>query len=167
MSNFRADLKFGNQYEDIFIKHWLGNPLDIFRPSGKFKSFDFSSQGIFYEVKADRKCHSTGNLCIEFECNGVPSGISSTLADTYVIFVINPDTGYTLYLIPVWEIKQMINKKQYHRTMKGGDGWRSAFHLFSKDLFSKYIIDDSCRTVPVENRDGILQGNSFISNVSE
>jgi hypothetical protein len=55
---------------------------------GKFSAYDICADGIYYEVKSDRKAHATNNICIEYECSQKPSGINVTQADFYVYFII-------------------------------------------------------------------------------
>jgi len=137
---FANDLALGHKYEDIFVEKYLGSPEGLDRPAGNFSGYDFSHNGVRYEIKCDRRCTATGNFCIEAQCNGVPSGISTTQAHYYGYFVILPDGGYHLYKIPTVEIMQMIVDKKYSKGMKGGDGWRSYFYLFPKELFSQYQV---------------------------
>jgi hypothetical protein len=67
-SSFTHDLNFGELAED-----WVKN---IF------------SNGCKVEVKSDTMAHITGNVFIEFESRGKPSGIATTDAD-YWVYKIN------------------------------------------------------------------------------
>lgn len=90
-----------------------------------------------YEVKADRLSAKTGNLCIEYECSGLPSGISTTEANYYAYFIIH-GSSEDLYIIPVPHIKELIAQGAYKK-MKGGDGYRSRFYLIPKVVFADYL----------------------------
>tara|TARA_R100001443_G_scaffold35589_8_gene49396 strand:- start:6814 stop:7248 length:435 start_codon:yes stop_codon:yes gene_type:complete len=50
------------------------------------------------EVKTDFKAYKTGNIAIEVECNGKPSGISTTEADWW-LFNIRIPKGESMMLI--------------------------------------------------------------------
>jgi hypothetical protein len=133
---FTDDLQFGSKYEREFFDS-LTNARRI---TGKFKPYDIiDSNGIKYEVKSDRLASKTGNICIEYMCNQVPSGISSTEADFYIYFVVTQH-GYRLYKIPTDDIRDMIEKQVFHKSMSGGDGWRSKFYLFREECFQKYLV---------------------------
>jgi len=137
---FYQDLAFGNKYEQEYLK--LTKPAEFKIMTGKFKEYDIeimdNSKTVYVEVKSDRWTHKTNNLCIEFMCNNTPSGITTTKADFYIYFVVKPD-GYDMYKIPVETLREAITNKTYHKTMRGGDGYRSQFYLFNKDIFKAYL----------------------------
>lgn len=135
---FIDDLKFGNKYEqDCCVK--LKNPRIM---HGRFKDYDIIDEdGVKYEVKSDRWTFKTGNVCIEFECNRKPSGITSSKSDFYFYYVVFPEPlPPTLYKIPTIDIRTMIENKQYDKIKIGGDNYKSKFYLFSENLFQKYRV---------------------------
>jgi hypothetical protein len=141
MSKFKKDLIFGNKYEEEFIKVY--NPYRYEIKRGYYKEFDIEiwdeeNESTRYEVKADRWTNKTGNICIEFECNNKPSGITTTWADYYVYFVIKNDS-YDLYIIPVYIINELIKDKKYKSIKKGGDNYGASFYLFDKTIFNDYL----------------------------
>ena len=138
---FIDDLKFGNIYE----KDCASRLKDVQLMQGNFKPYDMiDGNGIKYEVKADRWTYKTNNICIEFECNNKPSGITSSEADFYMYYVVNTDNKHKPYeyilRIPCDYIRALIEDEEYHRIQKGGNGWRSKFYLFHKSLFEKYQL---------------------------
>jgi hypothetical protein len=142
---FIADLKFGNIYEQDCLTRLKGAKII----QGKFKPYDvIDEKGIKYEVKADRWTYKTHNLCIEFECNNKPSGITSSEADYYMYYIVNTDNKEKPYeyvlKIPSDDIRALIEDKKYHKVQKGGNGWRSKFYLFRDTLFEKYLLSNSC-----------------------
>lgn len=124
--SFRADLTFGKTWEEV-ASRIVGGAVEK-APEGKFKPYDFISNGLKYEVKADRLAYKYGGntMFIEFECSGKPSGISTTEADFWFYFMVHPSGSWKAWCIPVAELKQMcvgcIVKK-------GGDGWRSRGYI--------------------------------------
>lgn len=135
MGKFHKDLSFGNKYEFEYSKvKGLTKPHCV-----KNSFYDIiTEEGIKYEIKSDRYTYKTGNFCIEFECSNKPSGISITQSDFYGYFVVINDKDYQLYTIPTSYIREIITDKKYNRIMKGGDGYKSKFYLFNKDLFTQF-----------------------------
>jgi hypothetical protein len=140
---FNLDLLLGKKYE-ILLLDYLNNDeySEVeFAPNQRFVEWDVKvKRGALeakYEVKADRLSAKTGNLCIEYECSGQPSGISTTQADFYAYFVIH-GSDQDLYLIPVARIKELVAQGGCKK-MSGGDGYRSRFYLVPKTVFSEFI----------------------------
>lgn len=81
------------------------------------------------EVKTERDWwFKSGNIAIEIECNGKPSGIMATTADYWVHILANGDKDYCRLIFDTETIKKLT--KKYIGTLKnGGDGWRSKFVL--------------------------------------
>lgn len=81
------------------------------------------------EVKTERDWwFKTGNIAIEIECNGKPSGIMATKADYWVHILADGDKDYCRLIFDTRTIKRLA--KKYIGTLKnGGDGWRSRFVL--------------------------------------
>ena len=137
---FKKDLEFGKKYELKLIE--ILKPTKYKIKEGCFKPYDIKiyegNHKIYYEVKTDRYTNKTNNVCIEHECSNKPSGINTTRADFYAYFVVKPD-GQDLYIIPTIYIKEIIEKKLYHKNISGGDGLRSKFYLFNKNIFDAYL----------------------------
>ena len=64
-----------------------------------------------------------------------------TQATHYGYFVVRPGGDYDIYTIPTSDILQMIMDRRYSRDMKGGDGGRSQFFLFDKNIFEQYKVN--------------------------
>ena len=141
MNKFLEDLSFGNTYEKEYIN--IVKPTNFKIIEGKFKEYDIEiikdDIPTYYEIKSDRLTNKTGNICIEYECNKIPSGIATTTADYYIYFEIIDDTNYIMYEIPVHKLKKYIRLNKYHKVVNGGDGYRAKLYLFNKDIFKKYI----------------------------
>ena len=70
------------------------------------------------EVKRDLLAHKTGNVYIEYESRGKPSGISTTEADYYCIVI--KDKSYIL--ISTKDLKELCRKYlNTDRDKRGGD----------------------------------------------
>jgi hypothetical protein len=140
---FNQDLLLGKKYELMLLDYMDKDEYDEveFAPIQRFVEWDVKvKRGALeakYEVKSDRLSAKTGNLCIEYECSGQPSGISTTQANYYAYFVIYA-SHHDLYLIPVERIKELIAQGGCKK-LGGGDGYRSRFYLMPKALFAEYI----------------------------
>lgn len=88
------------------------------------------------EVKYDKLGHKTGNIYIEYESRGKPSGIAITKADFYAYRISNSH----LIVIEVSELKSklkhLVSIGKARANVKGGDNNTSLGVLVSfKDLF--------------------------------
>ena len=149
---WKNDLTFGQYYEDLSLQQLTYDTFETSQDKGKFKEWDFkithNTQVIKYETKADRFTYSTDNICIEYDCNFTPSGITTTTADFWFIWEVFPTKDRSrdvCYLIPVKFIKQMIEDDEYHYDGTFGDGGRAYCYLFEKQLFNDYIITTTSR----------------------
>jgi hypothetical protein len=140
---FNADLLFGKKYELMLLDYLPKDEYTEveFAPARRFVEWDVKLKNgaleAKYEVKGDRLTAKTGNFCLEYECAGQPSGISTTQADFYAYFVISGNS-HDLYLIPVPRIKELIAQGSYKK-MNGGDGYRSRFYLIPKEVFANCL----------------------------
>ena len=141
MTTFHRDLDFGNKYQEHYINTLTPRPTYLEVIPGNFKPFDFVADGVKYECKADRMAYKTGNICIEYESRGSPSGIETSEADFWVYMLVAPDgTVSDTYKIPTGVIKEEIAKKSYHRDIAGGDDWKNRLLLFNRNIFSAYRV---------------------------
>jgi hypothetical protein len=90
------------------------------------------------EIKEDFTCKYTGNVGVEYECRGKPSGISVSKADFYV-YKLHTYKGIQIYMLKTNILKKMIKDKVYYRIVNGGDrGSNSMNYLFDYGTFIKY-----------------------------
>lgn len=88
---------------------------------------------VLIEVKEDFMCKKTGNVAVEFQCRGKPSGIAKSEADYYVYKVHTPE-GEELFSISKQKLLNLIDTEQYHTIKVGGDsGSETKMYLFSID----------------------------------
>ena len=107
-SKFDIDLKYGKDRE---------NRIEKILKEGKL------------EVKTERDWwFKTGNIAIEVECNGKPSGITATKSDYWVHILANGDKDYCRLIFDVSTVKKLV-KKYINKIKNGGDGFRSRFVL--------------------------------------
>ena len=143
-NTFNADLPFGKKYEEKLL-NYLPNVFSHSYSSGKCKAYDvkvITNEGaeVLYEVKADRFTERTGNICVEFSCRGQKSGITTTEADYYAIFVVQNMKGKenNLYIVETEYIRKLIQDSKYHKIMDCGYEKKSRCYLFSEKLFTSF-----------------------------
>ncbi len=113
---FDLDLKFGQGHEDDFKKEVEGQ----------------------LECKVDRLCQKTGNVFIEFEDAGKPSGISKTTAAYYAIALFKKERKKQIWvLIPTAILKKLMKK---YPVKSGGDNWEAKGHIIPKEDLLNYEI---------------------------
>ena len=91
-----------------------------------------------FEIKEDFTCRKTGNVGLEFECRGKPSGIATSKADYYIYKLHEPDGRLSLYINSTDEVKKMVKNKRYFKIVCGGDpGSNSMNYLFKLNTFKE------------------------------
>ena len=142
-SNFIHDLQIGQLYEIEALKYLEYDSYIQSDITKKISEYDLKIKRnnieTKIEVKADLKCQFTGNIAIEYSCNNKRSGISTTTADFWVVFVVYNNSENKCYKIPIRDLKTLI--KPCIR-VSGGDGFRSRIFLLSKYKCEKYIINE-------------------------
>ncbi len=144
--DFEKDLSVAKKTEKEIgklIRERLGDDVEI--EFGKTKDFDirFTHEGKVYtvEIKEDFMCKKTGNVCVEYESRGRPSGINTTKAMMYFYKIHEPNGSINVYGARTDTLKQMIADHKYSRTVSGGDaGSNTKSYLFKLDLFKSHVI---------------------------
>lgn len=78
------------------------------------------------EVKRDFLSHKTGNIAVEFESRGEPSGITTTQAHWWAFIL---DKEGSIILVPTEKLRTLIKGK---KIVNGGDNDTSKMYLVSK-----------------------------------
>ena len=119
--NFDICLEFGEKYENEFQKIIEGKKI---------------------EVKTERDWwQKSGNIAIEVECYGKPSGIMATEADYWVHILADGDKDFVRMIFDTSTVKKLA--KKYMKNIKsGGDGNQSRFILIPlSELFLRKNIN--------------------------
>ena len=83
----------------------------------------------------------TGNIAIEFESYGKPSGIAATESDYWFHNLDIGDETFATVVFDVKSLKRIIDKLDYKRTVSGGDNKASRMYLLNLEkLFSSDVI---------------------------
>ena len=145
---FKRDLERGHRAEDKaveLLKSEYPSIRAIYKSNDQvFKSYDLiDDTGYTFEVKGEIKSKETGNIVIEWECRGKPSGITSTKADEWFhMYYLEGNWVYTR--CSVTDLRYYIAWKQ-PKSIRGGDENESQMYLiearkFSKDLGSTAFL---------------------------
>lgn len=99
--------------------------------------FNMPNVGVIdVEIKEDLECYSTGNVALEFECNGKPSGINATIANLYVYVIHCSDNVKRYILLSSNRLKEAVKNQKYISIAYAGVNWnKSRVYLFERDYF--------------------------------
>lgn len=94
------------------------------------------------EVKSERGMWMrTGNIAIEFESYGKPSGIAATESDFWFHNLCIGDTTFATLVFETENLKKIIDNLDYKKTVSGGDNNASKMYLLNiQKLFSSDVI---------------------------
>ena len=133
----------GKKYENELLSYLSYDKMEYSDEGCKEWDIQTTKNGIdlYYEVKSDNISYKSGNLCVEYSHKGQPSGINVCTADYWCNFTIINDKEHILYIIPLFELKQLIvDKKKYIKDIKGGTNRNSSLYLISLSLLEKYKV---------------------------
>ena len=121
LKKFDIDLSFGKQWEQYIDEMFSGAKT--------------------VEVKTERdKWAQTGNICIESESYGKPSGIAATEADLWVRNLTVDNELVCSLVFPVEKLKEILPKLP-QRSVMGGDNNASKLQLVSLIKLMETIRD--------------------------
>jgi hypothetical protein len=94
------------------------------------------------EVKSERDMwQRTGNIAIEYESYGKPSGIDATESDYWFHNLCVGDDTFCTLVFNTESLKKIIKNLDYKRSVSGGDNNASRMYLLNlQKLFSSDVI---------------------------
>ena len=94
------------------------------------------------EVKSERDVwQNTGNIAIEYESYGKPSGIAATEADYWFHNLCIGDDTFATLVFDTDSLRRIIDNLDYKRSVSGGDHNASKMYLLNlQKLFSSDVI---------------------------
>ena len=94
------------------------------------------------EVKSERDLwQRTGNIAIEYESYGKPSGIDATESDYWFHNLCVGDDTFCTLVFNTDSLKKIIKNLDYKRSVSGGDNKASRMYLLNlQKLFSSDVI---------------------------
>jgi hypothetical protein len=116
--DFKRDLKFGLEWENE-LKEILCNDK--------------------IEVKTDKRWSDTGNIAIEIESRGKPSGLSVTKSDYWAFILWQKDERPNIMLIPIDRLRTITSYFQSKKkVVMGGDANTSKLVLVPLHVVNDY-----------------------------
>ena len=102
--------------------------FDLDLKYGQFREkqihYIFSNKKI--EVKTERDWwYKTGNIALEYECNGKPSGVNATESDYWIQILAKGNKNHCMLMFEVSELRKIVKKYKEQYTRMVGDGRRS------------------------------------------
>mgnify|MGYP003625035032 FL=1 len=94
------------------------------------------------EVKSERDVwQKTGNIAIEYECYGKPSGINATESDYWFHNLCIGSETFATIVFDTTSLKRIIDNLDNKRVVSGGDHNASKMYLLNlQKLFSSDVI---------------------------
>ena len=94
------------------------------------------------EVKSERDVwQKSGNIAIEYECYGKPSGINATESDYWFHNLCIGSETFATIVFDTASLKRIINNLDSKRSVSGGDNNASRMYLLNlQKLFSSDVI---------------------------
>jgi|TARA_X000001388_G_C2189443_1_gene106914 uncharacterized ubiquitin-like protein YukD len=94
------------------------------------------------EVKSERGMWMrTGNIAIEYECYGKPSGIAATESDYWFHNLCIEDEVFATLVFDTNSLKRIIDNLDYKKSVSGGDNKAARMYLLNlQKLFSSDVI---------------------------
>jgi hypothetical protein len=94
------------------------------------------------EVKTERDWwHKTGNIALEYECNGKPSGINATESDFWIQILAKGEENHCMLVFEVSKLKEIVDKyKEKYTRMVGDRNASKCVILPIRKLFDKEAI---------------------------
>ena len=98
---------------------------------------DLKNKNKRIEVKSERSWwEKTGNIAVEYECNGNPSGIYKTESDYWFHTLEKKEGEFCSLVFPVPVLKKLVDKYKSTKTKQIGDGGKSKCVLLPlRELF--------------------------------
>lgn len=131
MSTFWKDLNdSNNKIVQIFENSDLLKNFDKKLMLGKNSGYDLELTAKI-EIKEDKRVATSNNVAIEYMHNSMPTGISTTTAQFYLL-ILHTKNGEIIGLVETKKIREWIRDCNYVRKACGPDG--SELFLFSLDF---------------------------------
>jgi hypothetical protein len=137
--NFDKDLKDGHLAEEEVIARlkdrFKVREEDIERCADRSFDIRIRNSGMTFEVKHDMKAMETGNIAIEYETRGKPSGLATTIADFWIY-----KFGKMYWVVSTSKLRQKLFKEKiFFKDVTGGDaGSGTRMYLVKTESFKSW-----------------------------
>ena len=133
---FKKDLKDGLWGQNIVAYRLALEGRKVEMSEGNVPGWDLKADGVKIEVKTDKKSHETGNIFLETECSGRPSGIKTTESLYWV--TVEMATAF-VWMVATSDLLAFMNRyhslKDICRITGAGDG-NACGYLIPKRYFT-------------------------------
>lgn len=139
MQTFKRDLNKGENIEEQVLSIIQLRYPAATKIEGYFPNYDIWIPEInkSVEVKSDEKSMETGNIVVELEMYGKPSGILKSKADYWVFF----DGFKFLWTTPIKIFECiLLNKLNFVSFIGNGDTQQKKAILIKKELLGEYLL---------------------------
>lgn len=129
MGNFKKDLTTGQKLENFLCTRLQKRYPLTHVSTGSFKDYDINIPEIntTLECKTDLKSKETGNIAIEFQDRGKPSGIQATKATHWVYRLwSNQHDDWIFVFSKVENWRKICDNRKW---VRGGDGFLARMYL--------------------------------------
>ena len=95
------------------------------------------------EIKTERDWwDKTGNIALEYECYGKPSGVYATKSDYWIHILAKGDNNHCMIVFEVARLKKIVDKyKEKYTRMVGDRNASKCVILPIKELFTQQSIN--------------------------
>jgi hypothetical protein len=140
--DFKTDIKTGEQGED-FVKNFLISRGFKFIHKNNDNKYDllmsYNDNNYTYEIKTDvllSEKRDTGNLVVEFESRGKPSGVSVCEADYYVYYIPKLKE---IWNIGMNDLKNLIASESFRVVVGGDKGSNTKMYLIEREKYKEHF----------------------------
>lgn len=138
--DFRKDIILGEEGEQEIVNYLktLGFTYISDNKDNKYDLLmEYNGREITYEIKTDIYPRDTGNLAIEVECRGKPSGIYITEADYFVYYFKHIGE---IWNIKVSKLKHLLKHGNFYLSENSGDKYSNTkLYLLRKSVVKPYF----------------------------
>jgi len=138
--NFNEDLELGEWGENDIIRYLegLGYKYISRNHDNRYDLvMEYKNKHYTYEIKTDVYPRDTGNIAIEVECRGKPSGLSVTRADFFVTYFKNQGE---IWNIQTSKLRDLIKNGNFYLKENAGDaGSNTKLYLMKKVIVRPFF----------------------------
>lgn len=140
--DFKKDVVIGQDGEQVIKNHLISIGYEFIK-FNKTKEYDllmkYNNKEIKFEIKTDVFPRDTGNIAIEFESRGYPSGIESTESDVFLTYFFHLSE---MWIISTTKLKRLLKQKseKFKIVENVGDkDSKTKLYLLNKNVWKKHF----------------------------
>lgn len=138
--SFHADLELGENGEDDIVRYLesLGYKYISRNHDNRYDIImEYKGRHYTFEIKTDVYPRDTGNIAVEVECRGKPSGLSVTEADFFVTYFKHYGE---IWNIRTSKLRDLVKNGNFYLKEGAGDkGSNTKIFLMKKNIVKHYF----------------------------